>query len=29
MITNRKKQTAENKVFTFKDNALFYMSGVG
>ena len=29
MITNRKKQTAENKVFTFKDNALLYMCGVG
>ena len=29
MITNRKKQTAENKVFTFKDNFLLYMCGLG
>ena len=29
MITNRKKKTAENKVFTFKDNVLLYMCGLG
>ena len=29
MMTNRKKQTAENIVFTFKNKVLLHLRGIG